>query len=185
MEVELLVLGSQLWDVFSNLGDAALHLVSKYGFLAVALFTFLESSLIFPLVPSEVVIPGAAVLLIGGPVTFALFVTAVVIGTTAGSLFAYYVFATHGRSALERYGRSFHISEGELERASRWFHHWGEHSVFWGRLLPVLRSVVSVPAGIAEMSRWKFTLYTALGALVFGAGVAALVVTGMKLWPFV
>lgn len=170
--------------VVAGLGDTALRLVSQYGYLAVAAFTFLEASLLFPFLPSEVVLPGAAALLVDGPVTFALFVAAVVVGTTAGSLFAYHVFGERGRAALEDYGRYVHLSEGGLERGCRWFRRWGESSVLWGRLLPGLRSVVSVPAGLAGMARWKFTLYSAVGALTFGAGVAALVVTGASIVPW-
>ena len=167
--------------MFQNLGEAALRLVEQYGYLAVAAFTFLEASLLFPLLPSEVVVPGAAALLIGGPATFGLFVASVVVGTTAGSLFAYHVFGERGRSALSGRGGRLRISEDRLERATGWFRRWGESSVLWGRLLPVLRSVVSVPAGLAGMARWKFTLYSAVGALAFGAVVAAAVETGLNL----
>ncbi len=168
--------------MFENLGQTALELVSRYGYLAVVLFTFLEASLLFPVLPSEVVVPGAAALLVGGPVTFVLFVTSVVVGTTAGSLFAYQVFGVHGRSILVERGGYVRISESQIERGCRWFRRWGESSVLWGRFLPVLRSVVSVPAGLAGMARWKFTLYSAVGALGFGAGVAGLVVTGTSIW---
>ena len=167
--------------MFGNLGETALRYVTQYGYLAVVIFTFLEASLLFPLLPSEVVVPGAAAVLIRGPATFALFVGSVVVGTTVGSLFAYHVFGERGRSALANHGGWLRISEDRLERSREWFRRWGESSVLWGRLFPVLRSVVSVPAGLAGMARWKFTLYSATGALAFGAGVAALVVTGMEL----
>ncbi|WP_435176023.1 DedA family protein [Halorussus sp. AFM4] len=167
--------------MFQNLGEAALRLVEQYGYLAVAAFTFLEASLLFPLLPSEVVVPGAAALLIGGPATFGLFVASVVVGTTAGSLFAYHVFGERGRSALADRGGRLRLSEDRLERATGWFRRWGESSVLWGRLLPVLRSLVSVPAGLAGMARWKFTLYSATGALAFGALVAGAVETGLNL----
>ena len=167
--------------MFGNLGETALRFVTQYGYLAVVAFTFLETSLIFPLLPSEVVVPGAAALLVEGPATFALFVASIVVGTTAGSLFAYHVFGERGRSALASHGGWLRISEDRLDRGRRWFRRWGESSVLWGRLLPVLRSVVSVPAGLAGMARWKFTLYSAVGGLVFGAGVAALVVTGIEI----
>jgi membrane protein DedA with SNARE-associated domain len=167
--------------VFENLGRTALRLVADYGYLAVAVFTFLESSLLFPLLPSEVVVPGAAALLVRGPATFGLFVASVTVGTTAGSLFAFHVFGERGRSALASHGGWLRISEDRLERGRRWFRRWGESSVLWGRLLPVLRSVVSIPAGLAGMARWKFTLYSAVGAGAFGGSVAVLMTTGMEL----
>lgn len=169
--------------MLENIGQTALQLVSRYGFLAVVVFTFLEASMLFPFLPSEVVVPGAAALLVDGPVTFVLFVISVTVGTTIGSLFLYYVFKRLGRAALEDYGRWLHISEDDLDRGCNWFLRWGESSVLWGRLLPVLRSVISIPAGLAEMPRWKFTLYSAVGAAGFGAGVAGLVVTGIELLP--
>lgn len=170
--------------MFGNLGQIALDLVSRYGYLALVVFTFLEASLLFPLLPSEVVLPGAAALLVDGPVTFGLFVASVAVGTTAGSLFAYHVFGECGRAALASHGGWLRLSEDRLERSARWFHRWGQSSVLWGRLLPVLRSVVSVPAGLAGMARWRFTVYTAVGALLFGAAVAGLVVTGLTLTSF-
>lgn len=167
--------------MFGNLGQTALSVIAEYGVFAVVLFTFLEASMLFPLLPSEVVVPGAAALLVRGPLTFALFVAGVVLGTTVGSLLAYHVFGERGRAALASHGGHLRISEARLERGTAWFQRWGETAVFWGRLLPVVRSVVSVPAGLAGMARWKFTLYSAAGALLFGAGVAALVVTGTRL----
>lgn len=167
--------------MLEGLGQTALDFVSKYGYVAVALFTFLEASMLFPLLPSEVVLPGAAALLVGGPLSFALFVAAIVVGTTAGSLFAYHVFGERGRSALEGRGGRLDVSESKVERSRDWFQRWGESSVLWGRLLPVVRSVISIPAGFAGMARWKFTLYSAVGATAFGVGVATLVRTGLSL----
>lgn len=171
--------------MFENLGQMALQFVSEYGYLALVVFTFLEASLLFPVLPSEVVVPGAAALLITGPVTFVLFVIAVVVGTTVGSLFAYHAFGKYGRRALSSHGGWLRLSEAQLDRGCRWFRRWGETSVLWGRLLPIVRSVVSVPAGLAEMARWKFTLYSAVGAVGFGAGAAGLVVAGIQLSLFV
>ncbi|WP_158055942.1 DedA family protein [Halorussus halophilus] len=164
--------------MFEDLAQTVLDLVSTYGYLVVVVFTFLEASMLFPLLPSEVVVPGAAALLVVGPVTFALFVAAVVVGTTIGSLFAYHTFGERGRSAIDA-TEYVGVSASDFERGEQWFRKWGESSVCWGRLLPFLRSVISVPAGFAGMARWKFTLYSAVGAAAFGAGVALAVRTGM------
>ena len=165
--------------MFEDLARTVVNLVSTYGYLVVLVFTFLEASMLFPLLPSEIVVPGAAAVLVGGPVGFALFVGAVVVGTTAGSLFAYHAFGEHGRSALHA-TKYVGVSEEDFERGEKWFRKWGESSVCWGRLLPFLRSVISVPAGFAGMKRWKFTLYSAVGAAAFGAIVAYAVQTGMQ-----
>ncbi|USZ76948.1 DedA family protein [Halorussus vallis] len=167
--------------MFEGLGQTALGFVSKYGFVAVAVFTFLEASMLFPLLPSEVVVPGAAALRVRGPVSFALFVAAIVVGTTTGSLFAYWVFGRKGHAAVEGRGGWVNVSESKVERSREWFQRWGESSVLWGRLLPVLRSVISIPAGFSGMARWKFTLYSAVGAAAFGVAITLLVRTGMSL----
>lgn len=172
---------AQSTNVFEGLGETALRFVVRYGYLAVVVFTFLEASLLFPLLPSEVVVPGAAAVLVDGPASFVLFVAAVTLGTTVGSLFAYRVFGREGRGALDRHGHRFGVSASEIDRADRWFDRWGESAVLWGRLLPVLRSVISIPAGFADMNRTKFTVYSAVGAAAFGAGVAVLVETGTEL----
>lgn len=163
----------------SGLTETALSLVAQYGFLAVFVFAFLESSMLFPLLPSELVLPSAAALLVRGPVELGLFVLAATAGTTVGALVPYYV-GHEGHEALDRYGRYLRVSERETDRARRWFRRWGEHSVLWGRFLPVLRSVISIPAGFSEMRLCKFVVYTTVGALLFNTAVAGLVYLGRE-----
>ncbi|KTG10944.1 hypothetical protein AUR64_07150 [Haloprofundus marisrubri] len=164
----------------SGLTQTALDLVAQYGYLAIFVFTFLESSMLFPLLPSEVVLPVAAGLLVSGPSSFALFVAATTAGVTVGSVVAYRFFGEKGHEALEAHGGRVNVSERRLEFASRWFEKWGESSVLWGRLLPVLRSVISLPAGFAGMAMWKFLVYSTVGGLVFNAAVAAVVYYGRQ-----
>ncbi|SIR26814.1 membrane protein DedA, SNARE-associated domain [Haladaptatus litoreus] len=161
----------------SGLTETALSLIQQYGFLAVFVFAFLESSMLFPLLPSELVVPTAAGLLVRDPVSFALFVIAMTVGTTVGSLLPYFV-GHEGHDAMDRYGRYLRVSPDETDRASHWFRRWGEHSVMWGRLLPVLRSIISIPAGFAEMDVRKFVVYTTVGALAFNLLVTGLVYVG-------
>ncbi|WP_435154901.1 DedA family protein [Haladaptatus sp. DFWS20] len=161
----------------SGFTETALSLIQQYGFLAVFVFAFLESSMLFPFLPSELVVPAAAGLLVRDPVSFALFVLTMTVGTTLGSLFPYFV-GHEGHEALDRYGRYLRVSADETDRASRWFRRWGEHSVLWGRFLPVLRSVISIPAGFAEMGFRKFVAYTTVGALLFNVSVTGLVYFG-------
>lgn len=161
-----------------GLTQAFLDFMAQYGYLAVFVFMFLETSMVFPFAPSEVVVPFAAGVLVHDPVTVVTFSLAAAAGATIGSLFAYYLFGTVGERALDRYGRYVHVSEADVERGQRWFRRWGESSVLWGRLLPVLRSIISIPAGLARMSVRKFALYSATGTFVFNAGVAWLVYYG-------
>lgn len=150
----------------------------RYGYLAVCCFTFLESSLLFPLLPSEVVLPLAAVLLVSDPLSLALFAVATTAGVAVGSVVAYYLFGRGGEEVVERYGPLIRVSDREIRWSKRAFRRYGEWSVFWGRMLPVLRSVASVPAGFAGMEIKRFTAYSAGGALLFNLAVGALALGG-------
>lgn len=162
-----------------DLTQVALELVRTYGYVGVFVFTFLESSMLFPFLPSEVVLPAAAVLLVGDPVSLSLFVIAATAGVTVGSLALYSVLARGGRRALDR--RSFlRVDREDVERGRRWFRRWGEHSVLWGRLLPGLRSLVTIPAGLAGMDRRRFVAYTTVGGLAFNTAVGGLVLLGRR-----
>jgi membrane protein DedA with SNARE-associated domain len=94
------------------------------------------------------------------------------LGNTIGSLVAYYAGAWGGRPFLKRYGRFVLISQRELDWADRWFEHYGEPVVFVSRLLPVIRTFISVPAGIARMNVWRFTLLTFAGSYLWSLGLA-------------
>ncbi len=94
------------------------------------------------------------------------------LGNLLGSLMAYWAGAAGGRPLLERYGRYVLITRKDLERADRWFAERGELTVFVTRLMPVVRTFISVPAGVARMNIWKFCVYTFLGAFIWSAGLA-------------
>ncbi len=161
--------------MLDGLTGTGLDLVAQYGYFALFVFMFLETSMLFPLLPSEVTVPFAAAFLVTGPVSFGLFVLAATAGATIGSVVAYYLFAATGNRALDRYRDRLRVSDERIERGQHWFRRWGEGSVFWGRLLPVARSIISIPAGLAGMEIRRFTAYSAGGSACFAAGVAALV----------
>ncbi|WP_199174839.1 DedA family protein [Halegenticoccus soli] len=167
-------------DGSSDLTELALEYVRRFGYLAIFVFSFLETSMLFPFLPSEVVVPFAAAVLVDGPASFAAFVLAASLGATAGSLFAYYVVGRGGYRAIDDYGGVLQVSARDLDRGRRWFRRWGESSVLWGRLLPVLRSVISIPAGFAGMSPRKFAAYSFVGSALFNATVAAAVYYGKR-----
>lgn len=169
--------------MFTGIEETVVTIVSQYGLLALLVFMFLETSMIFPFVPSELVVPVVAAAFITGPVSFLAFVFVAMIGATAGSLFAYYVFDTVHQPLIDRYGTYIHVSEQDRVRASRWFRRWGESSVLWGRLLPVLRSIISIPAGMAGMNLGKFVVYSGIGSGLFAASVGALVFAGREVLP--
>lgn len=160
-------------------------LIHQYGFFVLFMFMFFETSMTFPFIPSEIVVPVAAAVLVSSLLSpsFVLFVLVSAAGAIVGSLFAYYVSDAASHWLLARYGPSIHISEEDAARAERWFRHYGESTVFWCRFLPVVRSIISIPAGIAEMHKGKFAVYSGAGSGLFAALVAAFVVTGQKVLP--
>lgn len=156
----------------------AVELILAYGFLAIGVFAFLESSMIFPYLPAEVVVPiSAGALVTGGP-SLVLFVVVTTLGGTLGALFAFAASQKGGEITASRLQGHIRISDRQRQKALERFDKWGEPSILWGRFLPGLRSVVSIPAGISRMPLMKFTAYTAIGTAGFHFSVSAIVYYG-------
>ncbi|QCS41284.1 DedA family protein [Natrinema versiforme] len=164
----------------ADFGTAALRFIQLYGPIALLVFTFLETSMLFPFFPSEVVVPAAAALLIVDPISFLVFVAAATVGGTVGAFVPFYAFRGPGSRGLGRLRERINVSEDATERGRQWFRRWGQSSVFWGRFLPALRSVVSIPAALAGMSPARFGVYTAAGTVLFYAAVGAVVYYGRQ-----
>jgi membrane protein DedA with SNARE-associated domain len=139
------------------------NFVSHYGILAVFVLMTLESVCI-P-IPSEAVMPPAGYLAYTHQLSFVGVVVASTVANVLGGLIAYYIGKTGGRAFILRYGRYVLLSERHLARAESWFAKRGEITVFIGRLLPGIRTFVSLPAGVAKMPLGKFIVYSALGSL--------------------
>jgi membrane protein DedA with SNARE-associated domain len=126
--------------------------------------------------PSELIMPLAGWMLIKEqslPVTYTLVAGAYgALGNTIGSVIAYVVGMWGGRPLLNRYGRYVLISQHDLDRADRWFSKSGSWVVFVSRLLPVVRTYISLPAGIARMHLIKFVIYTFIGSFIWSLGLA-------------
>lgn len=142
--------------------DTAEHIASL-GYWGIAIGMAIESCNI-PL-PSEVILPFGGYLVSQGKLNYFLAALAGNIGGTVGSIVSYYLGAKGGRPFLERYGRYFLISHRELAVADRYFARWGEATVFFTRLLPVVRTFISFPAGVSRMNFKRFVVYTFLGSL--------------------
>jgi membrane protein DedA with SNARE-associated domain len=149
-------------------------LYAGVGYVGVMLAMAIESAMI-PL-PSELILPLAGFMvsnpsqvepLTGQVWNFWIVVVVATIGNTLGSLIAYAIGAWGGRPFLERYGRYMLIREHELEAADHFFARYGSATVFIGRLLPIVRTFISFPAGVARMNIGKFILYSTLGALLW------------------
>lgn len=158
--------------------DVVLSFVAEYGYVAIFAYMVLETAFILHFAPSEIVIPFAATHLVSDPASFAFFLGVTTVGAVIGALLAYYVFGIYGEKALERFGHVIHVEEEDIERGQKWFRRWGENSVFWCRMLPVMRAVISIPAGMAEMNLRKFVLYSTIGSAIFNAAFTYLVYSG-------
>lgn len=152
--------------------------IATYGYAAIFLLMLLESACV-P-IPSEVT------MLFGGALVSAPFLAAdqqlafapVVLAGTAGNLvgswLAYAVGAVGGRPLVERWGRYLLLRPHEIDRAHAWFERRGEAAVFGARLLPVIRTFISLPAGVAGMDLGRFTLYTVLGCIPWSLALTGL-----------
>ncbi|WP_298334612.1 DedA family protein [Ferrimicrobium sp.] len=141
--------------------------VVTYGLLAILVLMTLESALI-P-VPSELVMTLAGVLAASGKLSLIGAILVGILGNLIGSVILWAIGRTGGRSLVERFGRFIFVKPRDLDRAERWFQRHGEAAVIISRLLPVVRSVISLPAGVAEMPVSKFSLYTLIGSIPFVA----------------
>jgi membrane protein DedA with SNARE-associated domain len=151
-------------------------LIGVTGYGGVAILMAIESACI-PL-PSELIMPFAGYLVYLGQMNLWWVATVGAIGCNLGSLVAYEIGAYGGRPLVERYGRWLLLSRHELDWADRFFHRWGGGAVFVARMLPVVRTFIALPAGVARMPRGRFHLYTFLGSWPWCLGLAYL---GMKL----
>src|SRR6266851_702669 len=150
--------------------------ISTTGYAGVMLLMAIESACI-PL-PSELIMPFAGYLVFQGKFNLLWVATAGAIGCNLGSLVAYEIGCYGGRPLVERYGRWILMGRRELDWADRFFQRWGYMAVFIARLLPVIRTFIALPAGIARMPRGKFHIYTFLGSWPWCFALAYL---GMKL----
>jgi len=149
--------------LLSLVSQFILAVISAGGYLGIVLLMAIESACI-PL-PSEIIMPFSGYLVGQGRFTLWGVAVAGAVGCNLGSAVAYFVGARGGRPWLERYGRYVLITRRDLEWADRWFARYGEATILFARLLPVIRTFIALPAGIARMSVWRFHLYTFLGSL--------------------
>lgn len=135
------------------------------GYWAIIVLMAMESSII-P-VPSEIVIPPAAFLAAQGNLSFAGVIAAGTVGSYLGSAISYWVSLWVGRPLLVRYGRYFLIGEDKLARAETWLARYEAGGIFFARLLPVIRHLISIPAGVVRMNFAVFSVMTILGAALW------------------
>lgn len=173
-------------SILSGITDAITATIGDYGLYAVFFLMLVDA--VLPAASEVVMVYGGAlasgafvgqeVVLFGetieeGLPAYLAIALAGTIGYTIGAVGGWAIGLYGGRPYLERHGRWLHLNEQKLERAERWFERWGDRAVFFGRLTPVVRSFVSVPAGVFEAKLGRYTVLTLLGSAIWCFAFAA------------
>lgn len=144
-------------------------IINSLGYLGIALLMFLEN--IFPPIPSEVIMPLAGFTATQGKLKFAYMVVAGTVGSLVGALLWYYAGKHLGEDRLkalaDKYGKWLTLSSKDIEKSKKWFDKHGGFAVFFGRLVPGVRTLISVPAGISSMHLVPFLIYSTLGTALW------------------
>ncbi len=160
-----------LSDILNAINQWALEIIRTVGYPGLGLVMFLEN--VFPPIPSEVVLPLAGWLTLDDSTGFTLLGVTIVgaIGSVAGAFFFYglgkWFDESRVRYLLRRFGKWFMLSEGDLDVSLAWFERYGEYVIFFGRMVPIVRSLISVPAGLANMNLVHFSVLTAIGTALW------------------
>ena len=156
-----------------EIANTIVSYIGDMGYLGIFLLMFLESTF-FPF-PSEIIMIPAGYLAYKGEMNLYIIILVGILGSVAGALLNYYLAMIFGRKFILKYGKYFFIKEETLDKLESFFTKHGEISTFTGRLIPGIRQLISLPAGLARMNIAKFSFYTAIGA---GIWVIVLVVVG-------
>jgi membrane protein DedA with SNARE-associated domain len=174
-------------SILSEVTDLLTTVVGDYGLYAVFLLMMIDA--VFPAASEPVMVyggavaagafPGQDVVLFGwtldpGLQAFLGIALAGTIGYTVGAIGGWWIGLHGGRPYLERHGRWLHLNEEKLERAERWFERWEDWAVFLGRLTPLVRSFVSIPAGVFEAPLRRYTVLTLLGSAIWCFALAGI-----------
>lgn len=150
-----------------QISQAFLTFIDSWRYFAVAILMAMENACI-P-VPSELILGFAGYLVSAERMTFTGAMIAGMIGGMVGSIFAYVVGATGGRKFVDKYGKYFFIKKSHVDLAQKWFDKYGIRAVFFSRMLPVIRTFISLPAGFARVNFKQFLFYTFAGSLPWTA----------------
>lgn len=157
-----------------QLSEWILMVMDKLGLVGVALMMFLEN--VFPPIPSELIMPAAGFAAAIGELSLISVIIAGTIGSVLGALPLYYLGSRLDETRLirltERYGKYLLITPKDIISAQAWFDRHGKTVVFFGRMIPAIRSLISIPAGMARMSLLPFLMLTAMGSMIWSALLA-------------
>ncbi|MCX6641634.1 MAG: DedA family protein [bacterium] len=152
------------------IAEHATNLIHQGGYFMVAFLMALES-MIAP-VPSEAVMPFAGFLIYEGKFTFPLTIFFSTLGSIIGSLLSYVMGVYGGKPLILRYGKYLLLDKHDLEATEKFFGKYGDKTIFVSRFIPVIRHLISIPAGIGKMNLTKFCIYTVLGAALWNGFLA-------------
>jgi membrane protein DedA with SNARE-associated domain len=159
--------------MLTDLTDWVIDVIDRLGYVGVALLVALEN--LFPPIPSEIVLPFAGVVSRRGDATLPGMILAATIGSVAGALVLYGIAAAIGperlRGFIRRHGRWIRLTLEDIDRAERWFDRRAVVAVLLGRCVPLIRSLVSIPAGFRRMPIGTFLVYTVIGSLIWNTGL--------------
>ena len=151
-----------LYGILELLGVFAIQVISAIGYLGVFVLMVMES-MVIP-IPSELVLPFAGFLISRGDFSFVGVVAASSLGSITGSLISYSMGRYGGNPFVLKFGKYVLLDAEDLRKAERWFERRGEYTIFLSRFVPVVRHLISIPAGIGKMDLKRFSIYTLAGA---------------------
>lgn len=151
------------------IADVVRRLVTDYGYIGI--FALMVASAACIPIPSEITLLVGGWYAGDGRLDFFWVGTIALLGTLVGSAIAYALGATGGRALLERYGKYVFMRAHDIDRAERWWERHGDAATFFGRMVPIIRTFISLPAGITRMPILKFSIYTLLGSAVWSYGL--------------
>ena len=154
-------------DIIGNLANFVINIISNSGYLGIFAIMTIESALI-P-IPSEIIMPFSGYLVFTGKFNPIWVIIAGGAGNLAGSLIAYFIGIKLGREIILRYGKYILLKKSHLDWAESFFEKYGNKTTFVTRLLPGIRTYISLPAGIAKMNLKKFSAYTFAGSIIWSA----------------
>ncbi|MCX6818921.1 MAG: DedA family protein [Candidatus Aenigmarchaeota archaeon] len=157
--------------LFEIVFSVALNIISSLGYLGVFILMTLES-MVFP-IPSEAVMPFAGFLVASGNMDFVAVIIASTLGSIFGSLVSYYI-GMKGELFIEKHGHLLLLNKNDMNSAKAFFKKHGEKTIFVSRFIPVIRHLISIPAGLGRMDLKKFILYTTAGAAMWNTFLAYL-----------
>jgi membrane protein DedA with SNARE-associated domain len=163
---------SSISDFFGIIANFVLATINYLGYGGVFVMMVLES-MVFP-APSELIMPFAGYSASQGTFNLILVIVVSTLGSIVGSLISYYIGKLWGTKLILRYGKYFLVREEDLHRTEDWFDRHGDITVFFFRLVPVVRHLISLVAGLAEMDLKRFVIYTLAGAAIWNSIMAYL-----------